>query len=100
MSARWATAMVRIECLDAAGRGAAADPAGPAGGEEAASLLVRVQVSLAGGERQALGPAAATPAQADALVLTAMGGIYRALGDSCADKTDHPLASRYLPGEP
>jgi len=63
------------------------------------SLLVRVQVGLGSGERRVLGPAAATPAQADAMVLTAMGGIYQALAASCEDETDRSPTSGPHPGE-
>ena len=115
--------MVRIECLDgvreddaepvaadalatdalgagALGAGAVAADALAADELDPPSLLVRVQVGLGSGERRVLGPAAATPAQADAMVLTAMGGIYQALAASCEDESHQPPTSRHLPGEP
>ena len=101
--------MVRIECLD----GVREDDAEPLDADapdaddlvadddepDPPSLLVRVQVGLGSGERRVLGPAAATPAEADAMVLTAMGGIYQALAASCEDETDRSPTSGPHPGE-
>jgi hypothetical protein len=101
MPARWATAVVRIEALDAADD--AGSGAGPAAhGRQVA--LVRVQVGIHAGsdgeQRRVLGPRAVTRAQAGELVGQALDGIYAAIDDSSRDEAADGRTSRNLPGHP